>query len=378
MKNTFDLRPPNNECLKMPISYALKNGDVVSILTGEGRPSTEWMRFAKSRSTRSKLRQYFRSQQRSCIRKSGEMIFFDYLLQNRDVIVQNSYLGDACTEVPCDVEELAAFLPGKSHYTDPEELLFHVGKNHNPNFLRTKVSKIFLVPLKVLEACDESRFDNITRSVYEAQMDDVAILEEINDDEEDLSGLLNGGAHELADVDSICEHCLPVRGDTIVGTRPSGYDGAATVHRYECPLAQRAVNSAKPDVLEGVNGSTLMPVQLVWSDEEVWEEDSNLESYLAEIKIMANDRKLLLADCSVIASKNSEILKTGSSSSSEHCILEFLVRVSDLDELQLLMNKLREVPSVMSVERRVSDLADRQIIVFVYPYSCLLPLQVRE
>ena len=363
----------------MPISYALKNGDVVSILTGEGRPSTEWMRFAKSRSTRSKLRQYFRSQQRSCIRKSGEMIFFDYLLQNRDVIVQNSYLGDACTEVPCDVEELAAFLPGKSHYTDPEELLFHVGKNHNPNFLRTKVSKIFLVPLKVLEACDESRFDNITRSVYEAQMDDVAILEEIgDDDEEDLSGLLNGGAHELADVDSICEHCLPVRGDTVVGTRPSGYDGAATVHRYECPLAQRAVNSAKPDVLEGVNGSTLMPVQLVWSDEEVWEEDSNLESYLAEIKIMANDRKLLLADCSVIASKNSEILKTGSSSSSEHCILEFLVRVSDLDELQLLMNKLREVPSVMSVERRVSDLADRQIIVFAYPYSCLLPLQVRE
>ena len=301
------------------------------------------------------------------------MIFFDYLLQNRDVILQNSYLGDACPEVPCDVEELAAFLPGKSHYTDPEELLFHVGKHHNPNFLRAKVSKIFLVPLKVLEACDESRFVNITRSVYEAQMDDVAILEEMDDDEEDLSGLLNGGEYQLADVDSICEHCLPVRGDTIVGTRPSGSDGAATVHRYECPLAQRAVNSAKSDNLEEANGATLMPVQLVWSDEEVWEEDSNLESYLAEIKVMANDRKLLLADCSVIASKNSEILKTGSSSSREHCILEFLVRVSDLDELQLLMDKLREVPSVMSVERRVSDLVDRLTrIVFANPYFCFL------
>jgi len=40
----------------VPISYELQNGDVVSILTGHGKPSTEWMRYAKRRSTRSKLR----------------------------------------------------------------------------------------------------------------------------------------------------------------------------------------------------------------------------------------------------------------------------------------------------------------------------------
>lgn len=49
---------------RVPISYELQNGDVVSILTGEGKPETDWMRFAKSRSTRSKLRSYFRSQQK--------------------------------------------------------------------------------------------------------------------------------------------------------------------------------------------------------------------------------------------------------------------------------------------------------------------------
>ena len=55
-----------------PISYILQNGDVVSILTGEGRPTLEWMRFAKSRSTRSKLRAYFRSKQSDSERESGE------------------------------------------------------------------------------------------------------------------------------------------------------------------------------------------------------------------------------------------------------------------------------------------------------------------
>lgn len=48
----------------IPISYELQNGDVVSILTGKGRPSTDWMRYAKSRSTRSKLRSYFRAKQK--------------------------------------------------------------------------------------------------------------------------------------------------------------------------------------------------------------------------------------------------------------------------------------------------------------------------
>lgn len=48
----------------VPISYELQNGDVVSILTGGGKPSTDWMRYAKSRSTRSKLRSYFRAKQK--------------------------------------------------------------------------------------------------------------------------------------------------------------------------------------------------------------------------------------------------------------------------------------------------------------------------
>jgi GTP pyrophosphokinase len=46
------------------IKYELQNGDVVSILTGEGRPGTDWMQYAKSRSTRSKLRSYFRREQK--------------------------------------------------------------------------------------------------------------------------------------------------------------------------------------------------------------------------------------------------------------------------------------------------------------------------
>ena len=216
-----------------------------------------------------------------------------------------------------------------------------LGKSHNVNFLRTKVSKIFLVPLKVLEASDKAPIANDTQNVFPSRT--VESPQFSNPD------LTDGGTFEYADSECACRHCLPVRGDAIIGTKGRLADAPTIVHRLECPYAQQAINDAK----SGANGDGVIgdPVKLVWPEAESWEE-WNKETFLVEVVVMANDRKLLLADCSVIASKNSEILKTGSSSSLEHCTLEFLVKVSDLQELQNLMDKLMEVHSVMSVERR--------------------------
>ena len=163
--------------------------------------------------------------------------------------------------------------------------------------------------------------------------------------------LPDSGTVEYADSECACRHCLPVPGDTIIGTKGHTTDAPTIVHRLQCPYAQQALNGAR----SGANGDDVIgdPVKLVWP-EESWDEEGkyNPETFLAEVVVMANDRKLLLADCSIIASKYSEILKTGSSSNAEHCTLEFLTRVSDLEELQTLMNQLSGVHSVMSVERR--------------------------
>lgn len=336
----------------VPFDYELHNGDVVSILTGEGKPSTKWMRYAKSRSTRSKLRAYFRSQQNENVLRSGEMLFFDYLSNHRNEILENSYI-EYPFEVPTTVDELQTFLPGSSRYDDVVDLLNDIGHSQSGDFLRQKVSKIFMVPASALQECDESRFANITRTVYASQLDSISFNgANGHDSETDIADVLNGGQAEFADSESVCYHCLPVRGDEILGTRHR--DGSILVHRKECSWAQEALSSTR---FPSSDDSLGEPVQLAWPEDNTWEDAS--ESFLTEVIIMAVDRKLLLADCSVIASQNSEILKTGSSSSNEHCILEFLVRVKDLDELQNLMDKLREVNSVMTVERRFgSELLD--------------------
>lgn len=342
----------------------LNNGDVVSILTGEGRPTTEWMQFAKSRSTRSKLRAYFRTQQQDSVTKLGESLFFNYLSRHSSEIIDSSYLGYEF-RIPTNKSELSRYLPGRSHYTDVDQLLFAIGKfryedfcdgiiisshtkytpphlilllqgksQSNVNFLRTKVSKIFLAPLKVLESSDK-----IINNTANGPQNRLPYSPHLS-----TNDVPDGEAVEYADSEHACRHCLPIRGDAIVGTKGRKVDSPTIVHRAECPYAH-----AKSAVLgDGVIGN---PVKIIWPEDEALEE-WNRESFLVEIVVMANDRKLLLADCSVIASKNSEILKTGSSTTLEHCTLEFLVKLSDLDELQNLMDKLIEVKSVMSVERR--------------------------
>lgn len=100
-----------------------------------------------------------------------------------------------------------------------------------------------------------------------------------------------------------------------------------------------------PSVLE-------VPVKLQWPDFSSPEEQDG--TFKCEIVVHAQDRKLLLADCSEIVSELCEISKTGSQTTKEHATLVFLVNVQSLSHLQKLMDSLGQVRAVMSVERRVS------------------------
>ena len=214
-----------------------------------------------------------------------------------------------------------------------------------------------------------------------------------------LSGMDIGS--EYADPEHICEECLPIPGDEIVGTRAPNKDTVTTVHRVGCPHAQRAINQAVakqrermlesashrngtvmsppvpgtsiPGLIAGVDSVSLrmkkryiwskksaqdtvskyvsstndVPVRLHWSDL-----DDKDTLFFAEIIVHAEDRKLLLADCSEIVSELVEILRTGSSSSAEYATLVFLVKIGNVEQLQNLMDRLSQLRSVLSVERR--------------------------
>lgn len=404
----------------VPFSYELQNGDVVNILTGEGRPATDWMRYAKSRSTRSKLRSYFRARQKESLREAGKILLMDYLWIHGPLIERASYLEQAF-EVPTTAEEVTPFLPGRSQFTDVEDVLVAVGKAHDRMILHKLVSQIFEVPKRLLVSAEEKRRSSVPGSVVAAVHErrkrardaalaasspqtihqhrhptpgnatDLLSPHPMYSVEARLSGLDIG--FEYADSEHLCEDCLPIVGDEIVGTRHPKKDTGTIVHRVGCPHAQRAINQAvatqkikslqsligkntlkdKKKGAKGIDSVWLrnskmqvwgrraesaakyvestqpIPVRLMWSDlDEV--EDSG--TFMAEVVVHAQDRKLLLADCSEVVSETVEIVKTGSQTTNEHATLIFLVTVNSLSHLQSLMDRLSKIRSVLSVERR--------------------------
>jgi GTP pyrophosphokinase len=428
----------------VPFSYELRNGDVVSVLTGKGKPATDWMKYAKIRSTRSKLRSYFRKKQRESLRDAGAILLMDFLGMYEDLIQTSSFL-ERPFQVPSTPEELSLFLPGKTQYNDVEELLTDIGNSHDRDLLRTAVAKLFLVPKKVLVSAEEDRSENLSKQILSAVnrkrqnaldvgaaiateggidfvTDDTDYRAKMGfDDEYDVKSCVNtqsyegvdvgdSGKHvirdiqssidssfekiEIADPDHLCEKCLPIFGDDIIGTRPVGKECITTVHRCGCPIAQKAINQSKSlqgsrqesssglsytlgglvskiskssskesitkrlkarlsknhrNILRKQEEEILEAVKLKW-DKSYMEGEDIL--YMTELSIIAQDRKFLLADCSEIVSDMSEIVRTGSLSTKEHAIFQFLTKVQSLEHLQKLMDSLMEVRSVMSVERK--------------------------
>ncbi|MGK3748457.1 MAG: GTP pyrophosphokinase [Bacillariaceae sp.] len=387
------------------ISYELQNGDVVSILTGEGRPSTDWIKYAKSRSTRSKLRSYFRVKQKESLREAGKIILMDYLWMHGPLIEKSSYIEEDFS-VPTTIDELAALLPGNTQYDDIDDLFLRIGKQHDRVLINSFVSKLFKVPQKLLINAEKNKTSlictkNVLDAVYDRAKDaaDAAAsaqnsipIESTPETEATTSESdwpkpskveISDEKADYADPEHLCMECLPVYGDDIIGTRPENHtnDAIPKVHRTCCPVAQRAIHRALAGSKRSVEENGLdkaryqkqvdsvslrrgatdrvlespiieVPVKLKWSSYEPDEE----YFFNAEIVVHCEDRKLLLADCSEIVSDLSEIVKTGSLTTNEHATLAFLIKIRCLDDLQKVMNSLRKIPSVMAVERRVSTL----------------------
>jgi (p)ppGpp synthase/HD superfamily hydrolase len=306
--------------------------------------------------------------------------------------------------VPATIEELAALLPGNTQYDDMEELLINIGKQTDRAMLHTFASKLFKVPQRVLVEAEKDRGSFLPKNVLEAvkqnhrrAKDAAEALANSHEDEEEedkqtwpkpsepMEKAMKSaftGPPEYADPEHICMECLPIYGDDIVGTRPVGRkDATPKVHRVGCPHAQRAINRAlaesqraghseeqfefkdridsvtlrrnvrNPALLKHTTAEVEVPVNLKWA-EFPGPGEAEL-SFPCEVVVHAEDRKLLLADCSEVVSEQSEIVKTGSQTTNEHATLVFLIQVRGIVELQQLMDSLQQIRSVMSVERRV-------------------------
>ena len=148
------------------------------------------------------------------------------------------------------------------------------------------------------------------------------------------SGIVVKGLYDVAVHFSKC--CNPVPGDEIVGfvTRGRG----VSIHRTDC-----------------INIMNLSVVEKARLIEAEWQAGAaqSLGSYLAEIKIYCNDRPGLLVDISKIFTEKDVNINSIHSRTSKQGIatIEVMFETKGREELNALIEKLRQIDNVLEIER---------------------------
>ncbi|MFZ1574872.1 MAG: bifunctional (p)ppGpp synthetase/guanosine-3',5'-bis(diphosphate) 3'-pyrophosphohydrolase [Chromatiaceae bacterium] len=140
-------------------------------------------------------------------------------------------------------------------------------------------------------------------------------------------------------IDDLMTHmghcCKPVPGDAIIGyiTRGRGL----TIHRRDCDNL-RQLTATEP--------ARLMEV--------AWAEASPEDAYPVDLIIVAADRKGLLRDISAVFSEADLTLlgvNTSTDRTSDRATMRFTAEVRDMDQLETLQSRLRQIPDVIAVKR---------------------------
>ena len=296
----------------VPIEYEIKNGDRIEIITSQNSqgPSRDWLKLVQSTQAKNKINQWFKKELKE-----------DNILKGKEMLAQYARAKGFKIANYTKTQYLEAVLR-KYGFRDWDSVLAAIGHGG------LKEGQVFN---KLVEAYDKENKKNLT---------DEQVLEAASETQEKLhiakskSGIVVKGIHDVAVRFSKC--CNPIPGDEIVGfvTRGRGI----TMHLTDC------VN-----VLHMSERDRTRLIEAEWQQPDTKEK----EKYMAEIQVYANNRTGLLVDLSKIFTERKIDLRSINSRTSkqEKATISMSFEIGSKEELRSLIEKIRQVESVIDVER---------------------------
>ncbi len=296
----------------VPIEYQIKNGDQVEIITSQNSqgPSRDWLKIVKSTQAKNKINQWFKREQKD-----------DNILKGKEMLAAYAKSKGLKISNYTKTQYLEAVMR-KYGFRDWESVLAAIGHGG------LKEGQVFN---KLAEAYERENRKNIT---------DEQVLESVAESPEKIhiakkgGGIVVQGLHDVAVRFSKC--CSPVPGDEIVGfvTRGRG----VTIHRTDCV---NVLNMSEADRARLIEAEWARP------------DSRSPDRYMAEIQVFANNRTGLMVDISKIFTERKIDLRTINSRTNrqEKATLTMSFEVGSKEELNSLIEKIRQVESVLDVER---------------------------
>jgi GTP pyrophosphokinase len=285
-----------------PLEYRLRNGDIVEIQTSKTNtgPSRDWLKFVKTSKARSKIKHWFKQQERDVIIQRGKELL-EKELKRRHIELKES-------EKMEEIERIARKM-GKNN---PEELLELVGYNQiNPQQIINR--------LKIVQENEELTLDqykDFSQKTTKKSTD---------------KGVRVKGVDNL--LVRLARCCNPVPGDDISGyiTRGRG----VSIHRKDCPNLKNLVAEDSERLIE-----------------VDWDTSRN-ESYQVNLAIEAFNKKALLNDITSLIKEEQVNLSSVVARTDKYnrAHIELSLELSSLEHMRDIIKKIDHISGVLSVDR---------------------------
>lgn len=298
------------------IDYVIQNGDRIEIITSQNSkgPSRDWLSIVKSTQAKNKINQWFKTELKE-----------DNITHGKDMIInycktKNINLSDLLKS------EFMNKVMSKYGFRDWDSIYAAVGhgglkEGQVINKLKDEYDKKHkkeLTDEKVLETISEIK-DNKPATVAKTK-----------------GGIVVEGIHDVAVRFSKC--CNPVPGDEIIGfvTRGRG----VSIHRTDCINLMNLSEEDRARLIEAEWATGAGSAQ-------------GGELYFAEIKIFANNRNGVLVDISRILTENKIDVTSMTARTSKQgtATISIGFEINSVEQLQFIVSKLRNVESVLDIER---------------------------
>ena len=300
---------------QVPIDYKLQNGDRVTIVTSQNSngPSRDWLSIVKSSQAKTKINQWFKTQFKEENISKGKELLDRYCKAKG--LVMSKYMKP-------EYQKKCMHKYGLKNWDSILAAIGHGGLKEGQ------------VINKLVEEYDKENQKNLT------DQDALNEIEEKNktkvaEKARSKSGITVRGIHDVSVRFSKC--CSPVPGDEIIGfvTRGRGI----SIHRTDC------VN-----ILSMPEGDRARLIDAEWEEEAV---EKGGELYMTEICLYAHNRTGILLDISKVFMELKVDIKSVSTRTSKQGLATIVLsfEIGGIDDLNHIIKKLRNIESVIDIER---------------------------
>lgn len=284
----------------VPLTYSLKTGDKIEILTGkEARPSRDWinphLNYLKTPRAKAKVLHWFKMQDYDKNRLEGHEIL-DKELKNLGI--KHDRLHDVVSSF---------------NFKRLDDLLAALGRGD------IKLGQILhrLSPVETIEPSIQTLIK--PHPLPEVKGGDLKI--------EGVGNLLT----------SMARCCQPVPGDDVIGYITVGR--GVSVHRQDCS-----------NIIHSSEKQRQRFIQVSWGS-------STRDHYIVDVFIKAFDRPGLLKDVtSLLSNEKAHVyaLQTQSNKQENTAFMTLTVEIDGLNSLSRLLNKLEQIPNVLEARRQIN------------------------